>query len=918
MSTRLARLRATLFGATICILLAHPALAAFTTTGDITPDPNTTTDNDILYVGKVADGTMLVDDGSDVESYSTYLGSGFNVTGSAVVDGAGSTLTTKKDVYVGYSGTGTLNITNGGSVSSHGSTASYLGFMYDSIGEVTVEDTGSTWTVDGSLGVGGYGAGILNINTGGLVNVGRTTSVGSRLQQSTINFGGGTLTTGTLDAAATALTGTGTVNTHGLITDIDLVFDLTHPLQQQLSLDSQPGQDITINLDTDGTGYLGIGRRGEGSLRIAGGVIVPSYIGFVGLENGSSSIATVEGSGSTWDIAYGLHVSRYSGSTGTLNIIDGGVVNAGSTQVWGSGGHVVFDGGTLNTDELLAAWSQLSGTGVVNTHGLVSDVDLMFDLSHPLQQDLVFDDEPGQDVAIHLDVNGEGALGAGYGVSGSLTIAEGVVVTSQYGYVGYLADSAGTANVTGDGTRWEMKYSDSSYCGLYVGRGGTGVLNITDGAVVANATAYLGSYAGATGTVLVDGATWNNTGLHVGDNGDATLTITGGSQVTSDTAYIGGSSDATASVTVDNGSSWESSGILYVGYSGSGATLTIASGGNVSCVRASVDSGSVVIDGSGSSWVVEDFLRVGNTYDATVTITGGTVDVGGHVYLGNRPPDGTINLSDGILRLHGGKLINDGEVATLNFTGGRLEGAGSIDLDTPLVQQGGTLAPGNSAGMTTIEGGYTIDGGTIEIDINGHGTAGVDWDMVDVNGAVNLIGDDGRSDSLLSVVLGFGPAVGDAFLVLDNDGSDAILGVFANGGAIQAPYEGSLYRFTVNYAAGDGNDIALMTSLVTQVVSLVGDYNGDGTVDAADYTVWRDTLGAQVAPFFGADGNGDGIVNDADQAVWKAHFGATAGGGEGALAAVPEPAAALLLAGGAVLGTLARRRRWGRAGRSSH
>ena len=39
---------------------------------------------------------------------------------------------------------------------------------------------------------------------------------------------------------------------------------------------------------------------------------------------------------------------------------------------------------------------------------------------------------------------------------------------------------------------------------------------------------------------------------------------------------------------------------------------------------------------------------------------------------------------------------------------------------------------------------------------------------------------------------------------------------------------------------------------------ILGDYNLNGTVDAADYVVWRKTLGTSVAPpFSGADGDGD-------------------------------------------------------------
>jgi hypothetical protein len=52
-----------------------------------------------------------------------------------------------------------------------------------------------------------------------------------------------------------------------------------------------------------------------------------------------------------------------------------------------------------------------------------------------------------------------------------------------------------------------------------------------------------------------------------------------------------------------------------------------------------------------------------------------------------------------------------------------------------------------------------------------------------------------------------------------------------------------------------------------------GDYNQDGVADAADYVVWRKTLGGSVANYSGADGNGDGQVTSADLAVWKSHFG---------------------------------------------
>lgn len=62
----------------------------------------------------------------------------------------------------------------------------------------------------------------------------------------------------------------------------------------------------------------------------------------------------------------------------------------------------------------------------------------------------------------------------------------------------------------------------------------------------------------------------------------------------------------------------------------------------------------------------------------------------------------------------------------------------------------------------------------------------------------------------------------------------------------------------------------------TDIDVLIGDYNGDRTVDAADYSMWRDTAGTLVAPFTGADGDGDGAVWTNDHAAWAANYGLTA------------------------------------------
>jgi len=69
------------------------------------------------------------------------------------------------------------------------------------------------------------------------------------------------------------------------------------------------------------------------------------------------------------------------------------------------------------------------------------------------------------------------------------------------------------------------------------------------------------------------------------------------------------------------------------------------------------------------------------------------------------------------------------------------------------------------------------------------------------------------------------------------------------------------------------------------VPELRGDYNLNGVVDAADYVVWRKTLGTNVTLFSGADGNGSSVIDQPDYSVWRTNFGETLPPGSGAIAA---------------------------------
>ncbi len=126
----------------------------------------------------------------------------------------------------------------------------------------------------------------------------------------------------------------------------------------------------------------------------------------------------------------------------------------------------------------------------------------------------------------------------------------------------------------------------------------------------------------------------------------------------------------------------------------------------------------------------------------------------------------------------------------------------------------------------------------------------------------------------------------------------------ADGGSVLAANQtlslGTAYNTSL-FGANDG-DLAfqfgtaggsLFDAPVEYLVAptLVGDYNNDNVVDAADYTVWRDSLG-QSGTGLAADGNQSGAIDSGDYDLWRMHFGQSAGPLAGQTAALLQPTAA--------------------------
>jgi hypothetical protein len=114
---------------------------------------------------------------------------------------------------------------------------------------------------------------------------------------------------------------------------------------------------------------------------------------------------------------------------------------------------------------------------------------------------------------------------------------------------------------------------------------------------------------------------------------------------------------------------------------------------------------------------------------------------------------------------------------------------------------------------------------------------------------------------------------------------------------------GTRKRFTALDAAAM-RDIGWET-IAPPVETLFGDYNNNGRVDTADYVVWRNRLGQNVTiPNDMSSGN----VGPGDYTVWRTNYGRALAGGAVLSAAVPEPAASLLVVMSGTAIILVRRR----------
>jgi fibronectin-binding autotransporter adhesin len=853
------------------VLGSASARAAITWNGDIDPSsPTTWTSSTDGYIGKSSDGSIAVDGGSELLSRFGYLGDSSDSAGEVTVSGAGSVWNGKSSLYVGRSGHGTLNIQPGGRVAN---SFGYLGFYPGSTGAATVSGTGAKWNNSWYLAVGHSGRGTLNIQAGGTV----TNTIGS-LGNNPGSTGEATISgTNSLwsnsDKLRIGERGTGTLNIHagGMVTDTDGHLGY---------FSGSTGYAVVTGTGSQWTNsgdlYFGY-QGGAGTLHIQAGGTVSNTDGYLGYYSGVTAEATVNGTNSLWTNSGILYIGG-SGS-GTLRVEDGGQVTAGT---------------------LYASLADLHGDGTITaTKGAVIDGDLLFDATHGAQSVHSF----GSGGVLTVMAGG-GVLAAGYKSAGSLTITDGVAVNSSTGYVSYDSGSTGNATVSGIGSRW----TNSS--NLLVGNKGSGTLSIQAGGTVTNNHGYLGFYQESTGEATVSGigSQWSNNGdLFVGYYGGGSLKVEAGGTVTSARGLLKASNNVTVT---GAGSRWINSRYLHAD-----GTLNIQAGGTVNSFGGSLGStahsiGEVMVTGTGSRWISSSDLYVGSADRGKLDIQAG----------------GTVTNTDGYL----GRWSGSTGEATISGTGSQWDSSGDLYVGS---YGRGTLKVESGASVTNTDGyvGYypvsraevVISGsaarwtnsGDLIVGYQGSGTLTISHRaLVSVAGALTVDQDLSGEDSFIKMSTG-----GTLALVSDETADDSLgnfLALVGGTKAIQywdndvadwASITAATYGddFILEYrTTGDLAGYTLLT--VGQLPPLSGDYNADGVVDAADYTVWRDNLGGP-AGTLSNDFDG-GEIGAAQYDTWSALYGSvSAPSALGSNAAVPEPSGGLLALGWLVKVAFSRR-----------
>jgi autotransporter-associated beta strand protein len=327
---------------------------------------------------------------------------------------------------------------------------------------------------------------------------------------------------------------------------------------------------------------------------------------------------------------------------------------------------------------------------------------------------------------------------------------------------------------------------------------------------------------------------------------------------------------------------------------------------------------------SGSGALLKEFSGT-LTLTGAATHTGGTTINGGTLQVGN---GGTTGALSGNIANSATLAFNRSDSSTF---GGAISGAGAVvktglgtlSLTTANTYTGGTTVSngtllvnnttgsGTGTGTVSVQSGAVLGGtgaisGVVTISSGGHVAPGASIESLDA-GFLTL-----SAGSILDFELDTVAGVDKSDLV----NVTATNGLTINGGMLNLTNAGAMTTGTytlIDYAGSLNGSLGNMTlgstpsdfsfqlvnntgnKSIDLVVTPGGDFDHNGAVNAADYVTWRKGVGTT---YTGGDYNS-----------WREHFGETNASAGASLAAVPEPAAWLLLLFG-ISAVLAKRQRF--------
>ncbi|WP_425613545.1 cohesin domain-containing protein [Anatilimnocola sp. NA78] len=167
------------------------------------------------------------------------------------------------------------------------------------------------------------------------------------------------------------------------------------------------------------------------------------------------------------------------------------------------------------------------------------------------------------------------------------------------------------------------------------------------------------------------------------------------------------------------------------------------------------------------------------------------------LYIGDAS-SGEISITNSI-RLAVSTELKLQSSGAIRFAGGSLNSAGG-----PILLRPGTQVVPNSSGLDIISGTGTVNFSSTNqfvVDLRGP-IADQQYQQLNIEGVIQLTG-------LELIITGLAPAVSDQFVIVNNDGTDPIVGTF------KSLPEGALINVNglqkrLTYRGGDGNDVVLL------------------------------------------------------------------------------------------------------------